>query len=578
MARMVPNLTNLQLDRLKEKSKAEAKFYLACREQLEPDILVIHSIAWISTALSSKPRNGETDFTIFDPNGGFIVVEVKGGGVGFDRNAGEWYSIGAGGKSHLDESPFAQALRQQKATLHQIKKHPRWNDLRIGFIPSGYGVFFPDLDDISSIVELPEASPEIVGKKQDLADLEQWLNGVANFWNGNSPPTTKLGTAGMSFIEELYCKPREVRPLLSTRLADEESIRLKLTEEQSNRLRLLGRRKRAAICGGAGTGKTLLAVEKARQLATEGLDTLLLCYNQLLGDQLRIISNEHAKLTAMNYHQFCIKRINESKAQTGKDWLREGELDNPGEDLFDKIYPYALWLSNGDFPEGKFDAIIIDEGQDFRPDFWDPILDLLKDEKESCLYIFFDSNQMIYQKDLKFPIKDEPYPLTKNCRNTLEIHNACYRYYRGEPIDPPIENIGLPVGIITATHLPKQALALTRHIVNLLHKENISSENIIVLIADNYYKQIYYTELEKLGYLLPRGHQWGIETPGFPRTITVDTVQRYKGLEAPIAYLWGIDELDPHRDRETIYVALSRPKDILFLVGKEGVNSRLLLD
>lgn len=390
MARMVPNLTDLQLDRLKEKSKAEAKFYIACREQLGSDILVIHSIAWISTTLSSKPRNGETDFTIFDPNGGFIVVEVKGGYVGFDRNSG-WYSIGANGKSNLDESPFIQAKREQQATLNQIKKHPRWGDLQIGFLPSGFGVFFTDVEDVSPLLELPEVTSEIVGKKQDLPDIKMWLHSVVNFWNGKYPTNNKLGAAGMRLIEDIYCKPREVRPLLSTRLADEEQIRIKLTEEQSNRLRLLGRRKRAAISGGAGTGKTLLAIEKARQLASEGLETLLLCYNQLLGNQLSALCQEYGNLTARNFHKFCDQRIQRSRVLKGRDWLTEAECDNPGKDFFKEIYPYALWLSNDDFPDEKFDAIIIDEGQDFGPDFWDPLTDLLRDEINSYFYIFYDS-------------------------------------------------------------------------------------------------------------------------------------------------------------------------------------------
>lgn len=188
------------------------------------------------------------------------------------------------------------------------------------------------------------------------------------------------------------------------------------------------------------------------------------------------------------------------------------------------------------------------------------------------------SNQKIYQRDLKFPIRDEPYLLTKNCRNTLEIHNACYRYYKGEPIDPPIENTGLPVSTITANNFPNQALTLTRHIANLIHKENISSEKIVVLIADNYYKERYYNELKKLEHLLPKGCKWAIETIGLPKTIAIDTVQRFKGLEATVVYLWGIDDLDEQTDREIIYVAFSRAKDILFLVGKEGVNSRLLMD
>jgi hypothetical protein len=578
MARMVPNLTNSLLEQLKEKSNAEAKFYLACKEQLGAELLVIHSLAWISSLSSRQPRNGETDFIIFDPNCGFIVVEVKGGGVRYDPNTSTWYSIGSRGTFPLSESPFIQALREKNATLEQIKRQGRWNNLGIGFISCGYGVFFPDVDDVSSLLELPEARPEIVGKMQDLADLSRWHNCVVNFWNRNSPPFTKLGKVGMGFIEDLFCKPREIQPLLSTRIADVESIRIKLTDEQSNRLRLLGRRKRAAICGGAGTGKTILAVEKAKRLADEGLKTLLLCYNELLGEKFRDLQEEIDNLTAINFHKFCNQRINASKNKSGTDPLKEAEREYPGADLYKVLFPYALWLANDDFQEEKFDAVIVDEGQDFCLDFWEPILDLLKDEENSYLYIFFDSNQMIYQKDHKFPIGEEPYTLTKNCRNTLRIHNACYQYYRGEPTDPPIENIGIPIQQIIASNLQKQSQALTRHVVKLLHNEDITADQIVVLIADNYYKQHYYNELKKLQNQLPRGIQWGIEALGCPSTIKIDTVQRYKGLEASVVFLWGIDELAPDSDRETIYVALSRPKDLLILVGKEGTQERLLKD
>ncbi|NJO76961.1 MAG: DEAD/DEAH box helicase family protein [Leptolyngbyaceae cyanobacterium RM1_406_9] len=44
-------------------------------------------------------------------------------------------------------------------------------------------------------------------------------------------------------------------------------------------LNILRYQKRAAIIGGAGTGKTLLAIEKAAQLAESGLRVLFVCYN-----------------------------------------------------------------------------------------------------------------------------------------------------------------------------------------------------------------------------------------------------------------------------------------------------------
>ena len=59
-----------------------------------------------------------------------------------------------------------------------------------------------------------------------------------------------------------------------------------------------------------------------------------------------------------------------------------------------------------------------------------------------------------------------------------------------------------------------------------------------------------------------------METYGKKSGVRVDTLQRFKGLEASIVFLWGADELDPKIDQELLYVTLSRAKFRLFLVGR----------
>ena len=61
-----------------------------------------------------------------------------------------------------------------------------------------------------------------------------------------------------------------------------------------------------------------------------------------------------------------------------------------------------------------------------------------------------------------------------------------------------------------------------------------------------------------------------------PNSVLVDTIHRYKGLEAAIVVLWGIDELDPMTNRGSLYVALSRAKSRLHLVGSELACKRIL--
>ena len=86
---------------------------------------------------------------------------------------------------------------------------------------------------------------------------------------------------------------------------------------------------------------------------------------------------------------------------------------------------------------GRRSFILVDEGQDFREEYWLGVELLLRDERESHLHIFFDQNQRFYTKAASLPVKDEPFVLSFNCRNTASIHRLAYGYFTGDPTDPP---------------------------------------------------------------------------------------------------------------------------------------------
>lgn len=258
MGKIFPQLSDERLDALQ--SKAEARFYRACRDQLSSKWLVLHSIPYVSR-LSGELRDGEADFVIFAPDRGMLVVEIKGGGISFEPSQGLWYSMNASGEKKQIKDPFTQVTKEKHALLEIIKAHRSWPALGISWLLAGHAVFLPDVVRLDPLI-LPHAPREIMGGREDLQDLERWLERVTTFWAGEDPYSLRLTSAAMTFIEDLFCKAREVRPLVSTQLREEEAIRIRLTEQQARILRALGRRRRAAICGGAGTGKTLLAVEK----------------------------------------------------------------------------------------------------------------------------------------------------------------------------------------------------------------------------------------------------------------------------------------------------------------------------
>lgn len=569
MARMRPELSAQQLETLREKSSGEAKLYQACRKQLPDQYLILHSLEWIDAHSRYSPRDGETDFVIFDPTHGFLVIEVKGGGISCDPVHGQWETMNQHGRYDIKD-PFHQAMEGKHVILKEIKKHPRWRRLGIRWVLTGHAVMFPDIDHIDALIA-PERPREIIGSKKHLSDLRTWVAHVMAYWKGQDSRFQPLEEAGMRFIEDAFCKPLEIRPLISARLQEEEIIRIRLTEQQSHVLRVLGRRKRAAICGGAGTGKTLLAVQKAQQLANDGLQTLLLCYNRPLAEYLQTVVGEQPNLTAMSFHQLCGHSVQKVITTTGVDLREEANVAYPDGDFYAMQLPYALARSTELLPD-RYDAIVIDEGQDFGEEFWLPIEELLRDPKESIFFIFFDQNQAIYQKVSTFPIQEEPFLLTVNCRNTRFIHDAAYHFFQGDPTEPP-EIEGFPVGEIQAPSLSSQARRLHAFVTKLLNEEGVKANDIVILIADHH-KVAYYDELNK--YSLPHGSRWATETHQIPQSILLESVRRFKGLEAPIVFLWGIDDPTTTSNNEMLYVAFSRAKSRLYVVGSHDSCERIL--
>ncbi|MBM7115746.1 nuclease-related domain-containing DEAD/DEAH box helicase [Archangium primigenium] len=568
MAQMIPQRTEAQLD--EPHSRAEARFYRACRDHLDPRLLVFHSVCFLRQSSMRAPVDGEADFVIFDPQGGFLVVEVKGGGILRDRQVDQWYSTNEAGHRNEIHDPIWQARTEKHAILEQLLKHPRWlgsNDR----ILAGHAVFFPDVGDVRPFV-CPELAPEMVGGREQLKGLQAWYDRVTGYWTGQDTRFRPLGTDGLDVVKKLFSDPVEARALMAVQLEDEERRRIRLTDEQSRLLRSLGARKQARICGGAGTGKTVLALEQARRLAREGRRTLLLCLNRPLAEYLKATASDVPGLLPMNYHQLCDWAVRDIERRTGQNLLEEARSANPGADDFATNYPYALALAAGEWQE-TFDAIIVDEGQDFGSDYWLPLEMLLEHSKDPVFMVFYDQNQAVYQRLQKCPIKEEPFVLTRNCRNTRYIHEAAYRYFHGDPTDP-CEIDGAPLETMLADRPQEQAAHIHQKVSQLLREHRVSPEEIVILVADNKAKRTYYDLLKHR--LLPNGVKWTEEVHRTKNTVLMDTVHRYKGLEAGVLFVWGLDELDPRNDREVIYVAFSRAKSRLYLVGRE-VSCRTLM-
>lgn len=403
-------------------SNAERNLYNLFREKLGPEYTVIHSVKWVTRDPKRYGPVGEADFVIVHPKHGVLVIEVKGGGIHLE--SGKWYTINAAGeKNSLDKDPVAQADRSVYALIDHLKYHAltrRYN------FPIHHAVAFPDIEVPANQSLRPDIPRTIIIDRSRLADLQKTVEEIFDFWDQrykHNPP----GEHATRDLVQLLVPKYEIKTRIAHIFEDEDQQIKKLTEAQYSTLKLLQMFRRAAIVGGAGTGKTMLAIEKARQLATAGFKVLLLCYNGNLARWLTEITSDIEGVTVNTFHGL-VRVVADNWAKLPPRVNKADYFDKAEDVLFDAL---ELIHSNPDkVEEYLFDAVIIDEAQDFKTHYWIPVPELLKDATNGVLYVFFDDNQRIYSQLSNIPISKEQAPivLTDNCRNTQPIFKLLQQY------------------------------------------------------------------------------------------------------------------------------------------------------
>jgi len=559
MSMIYPVLTDVQITQIP--SAAEQIVYRALRDQLPEDWLVVHSLEFIMThKLSESHMDREADFVIFAPDYGVLVVEVKGGGISFNKKTGEWNSIDRNNNLHAIKNP----LRQAKDAKYAIRDHLRQN-IKNKQLLLGHAALFPDhrTTDLSAL-DSPDSPVEILGSIESIKDIHTWIKNIYLYWSGKEKNFDPLDKTGVDIANRIYGKEVSLKPSLVVSLERDSTIQIELTNRQKEVLRQLRRSNRRIIEGGAGTGKTVLALDHAQQLASQGKSVLMLCFNQQLANVLREKTSDIPTIHATTYHDFCASRVKKVEEETGRNLLTEAKLKNPTEDVFTVLYPDALSESFKLSPI-VYDAIIVDEGQDFRDEYWLP-LEIMADENDAMFYIFQDTNQAIYTNAASLPVSGEPLTLYQNCRNTLAIHKLVYQFYDGIEMDEPTL-LGDDVAVISLDSLKAQSDYIDKTINNLVIQDGLRHKDIaVVTIGD-------FKEAKRLLEQTKNSQMWGFQVFSPEKHVLIETAKRYKGLESKILFLWVLNPADA--DGKLLYVSLSRARLRLYVVGNESVRDLL---
>ena len=340
---------------------AEQAVYEAFESHAPDNALIFYSVSWLGRPSPGiAPVDGETDFVVAHPDKGILVIEVKGGRIRYDGTADRWFSIDGKGVEHRIDDPFDQVKKSKYALLSKIKQVPGWKHR---YVRLGHCVIFPDSARPSGPISTDSAH-EMMAFARDLGWMDQWLETAWEYWGGRDVENVEFGVRGMEMIEKLLARSFQLEhPLAADIAADTRQI-LQLTERQFDLLGYLQKRRRVAISGGAGTGKTMLALEKAKRLAGEGMKVLLTCFNRPLAEFLEDRAGTVENLTVRNFHWLC------------HDMAEKAELpgvqvqDSPSPKYFNEVLPTAFMKALEMMPEERFDAIVVDEGQDFREEWW----------------------------------------------------------------------------------------------------------------------------------------------------------------------------------------------------------------
>lgn len=226
---------------------------------------------WFALHSLNLPRHaykrfGEIDFLVCGPQGLF-VLEVKGGGVAC--RDGVWETRNRDGiTERLGESPF----RQAESALHGLRgRLPA--QLTQAFVV-GYGVVTPDVD---RLPESAEWERPVLADARDFRQFEPWLERLIQHWRGKDKSQSMANDVQLDALRQQLRPDFEAVVSLHTVLHAVESRIAHLTEDQMLLIDAMETNPRVVCSGGAGTGKTMLALELAKRWAAQGLRVALAC-------------------------------------------------------------------------------------------------------------------------------------------------------------------------------------------------------------------------------------------------------------------------------------------------------------
>lgn len=518
-----------------ENSKEDLMF--EALSKLPDSYYVFHSFK-IVNVIGNMINESETDFVIFNPEKGILCLEAKAGNVKYED--GRWLYGSNIEMSH--DGPFHQASNNKWKISKLIKE--KGLESLLSKCKLLHAVWFPSITKEKFInVQLPaDADLNLMLTSESLDNIEEDVLKIFDIELPNRI-TTSLNSAEREAILNRVLAPKfNLVSVAEINMNHKNQVFKKMLDEQVALLNYLEEQDNAVINGMAGTGKTVMALEKARRHSNNNEKVLFLCYNKYLNEYLKNNYNyENVEYYTIDGLACKLTKSSTPNYEALKDVLFE---------MYDeRSFPYK--------------HVIVDEGQDFGRDGLEEVLEYLKlntlENELNCgtFYMFYDKNQMIQSSNMPTFIENSDCKLTlyKNCRNTVNIAITSVRLLRSQK-NPKVK-AGTLNGESNDMYFSTD-LNTTINILNQLIKQlkDEKYKSIQILTCKTEEESVLKNEVINSFYLI-NGEK-----------IPFTTCRKFKGLEAEAIILVDVDkEMLKEEMSQLLYVGASRAKFKLNIIS-----------
>ncbi|MCA1004088.1 NERD domain-containing protein [Rhodococcus hoagii] len=524
---------------------AEAAVWAALTAQLGPGDLVV-----ANQRVTDHQKDHEVDFVVAMEGGGIVCLEVKGGLISHDGT--DWIQQQRKGPRAIH--PVRQVRESCYALRRFVEADPRWSHGRLRW---DHMVVFPNTE-ISQDFAVSDCPR---WKVVDRTDLDRIGERIRKVVAGQLLERPELTAAGIdSLADALSGRGLPQRDVVARAIANEDAADA-LTAQQAVILDAIRLLRRVEVRGGAGSGKTFLAVEQARRLAKSGERVALICYSHGLASYLE-------RLTATWPRKHRPAYVGEFHA-LGQLW---GAPDGPDESIrnddtvrfWENELPRHMAALAAELPpEQRFDAVVVDEAQDFADAWWEPLLAALSDEDGGGMFVFSDEGQRVFDRQGVPPVQLVPLVLDQNLRNTRQIAGS-FTSLVGQRMKL-LGGDGPEVRFVPCSSA--DAVGVADDQIDALMDEGWRPEDVALLTtgsrhpeqvsrqqqgSEEYWKSFWDSDQVFYGHVL-----------GF------------KGLERRAVVLAVNEAVVQERSRERLYVGLSRARDQLVVCGDPDLITRV---